>query len=695
MKRLSLISVFLMVCAMMCAGPVSKESARKIAEEFLTRKASSHGMRRAARMQAAEPLQWNAQPSEASMYLFNAADGNGFVIVSGDDRTEPILGYSDTGSIDTENMPQNMRSWLQHYADEIAIIQKYNLRNVRRSVATCGPAIEKQLTCLWDQDAPYNLLCPMVEQYKDEACTITYKPAGQAVTGCAATALAQVLYMHQDATVLLRDIEARKDVVHNSISRESGEMVWQKFSDSAIPAGTKIDWANIHPTYKGVEGLSDDEKLAISTLMHVCGGAMNMIYGLGDEFEGSTAMGEDGVKAACFYLGYDHAAAHFQDCYPYQEWLQLLYDELKVAKAVYFGGVSSGSGHAFVIDGYDKEDLFHINWGWSGVANEAPDNGGYYRLNSLLPSDQGYGGSLFNDGFRMGQIFGTGIYPGAPSPTPMLYVSKFRTGSKEITKENGKFSIPDVEMILYNMSLPLLPIRLGFIIQGQQGQKVDAMPDIIPIALGQNVGGTSPYETDGLTDGEYLLYPCFQVMDTEDWIPCQGYERLCLKLKVADDKMSIENVAPYTLTCTETDAKAEYLTGEDVMVNATIKVEYGDLHEMINLNMAALDEEGNTIGTMPCGREMYYVEADGTFDVKYAIGSSLPEGRYRLFVSSNMLEVEGTVCTFTVTNAPTGIHTVRSVTDRTDKFEYNLKGQRTDGTYKGITIRNGKKIINR
>jgi len=477
---------------MICANPISKESAQKIAEEFMTQKAASRGVKRAARMQAVKALQWNVQTSDTSLYLFNASDGNGFVIVSGDDRTEPILGYSDIGTIDTENIPQNMRSWLQHYADEIAIIQKYNLRNVRRSVATCGPAIEKQLTCLWNQGAPYNLLCPMVEQYKDEACTITYKPAGQAVTGCAATALAQVLYMHQDATVLLRDIEARKDVVHNSISRESGEMVWQKFSDSAIPAGTAIDWANIRPMYNGEEELNDDEKLAISNLMHVCGGAMNMIYGLGDEFEGSTAMGEDGVKAACFYLGYDHAAAHFQDCYPYQEWLQLLYDELKVAKAVYFGGVSSGSGHAFVIDGYDKEDLFHINWGWSGVANEAPDNGGYYHL-----------------------------------------------------------------------------------------------------------------------------------------------------------------------------------------------------------NMAALDEEGNTIGTMPCGREMYYVEADGTFDVKYAIGSSLPEGRYRLFVSSNMLEVEGTVCTFTVTNAPTGIHTVRSVTDRTDKFEYNLKGQRTDGTYKGITIRNGKKIINR
>ena len=134
MKKLALGSILLMmVCSMICANPISKESAQKIAEEFMTRKAASRGVNRAAKMQAIRTSQWNNQAAETSLYLFNASDGNGFVIVSGDDRTEPILGYSETGMIDTKNMPQNMRSWLQHYADEIAYAEKQYFNDQTRN----------------------------------------------------------------------------------------------------------------------------------------------------------------------------------------------------------------------------------------------------------------------------------------------------------------------------------------------------------------------------------------------------------------------------------------------------------------------------------------------------------------------------------------------------------------------------------
>ena len=80
------------------------------------------------------------------------------------------------------------------------------------------------------------------------------------------------------------------------------------------------------------------------------------------------------------------------------------------------------------IDGYDKEDLFHVNWGWSGLADEAADNGGFYRLNSMKPTNQGTGGAVVNSGYRFNQNFISGIYPNAPAPTeaPSVEVSMAR-----------------------------------------------------------------------------------------------------------------------------------------------------------------------------------------------------------------------------------------------------------------------------
>jgi len=115
------------------------------------------------------------------LYAVHAAKGTGYVIVSGDDRAPAILGYMEHGSYDEDVMPENMRSWLQHYADEIELLHRYNLKTPRRAIENAGTPIAKTTTSLWDQSAPYNLECPMVTSYKDAGLTQINHEAQQAV----------------------------------------------------------------------------------------------------------------------------------------------------------------------------------------------------------------------------------------------------------------------------------------------------------------------------------------------------------------------------------------------------------------------------------------------------------------------------------------------------------------------------------
>ena len=717
MKRLSLISVLLVVCAMMWAGPVTKESAQKIAEEFLTRKASSHSMRRAARMQAAEPLQRNAQPSEASMYLFNAADGNGFVIVSGDDRTEPILGYSDTGSIDTENMPQNMRSWLQHYADQIAFLQSHNISTAKRSMTNLGASIPVQLDCKWDQNPIYNAHCPMVQIYDDPACTLLHEfhdnegntstAPIQSITGCAATALAQVLYMwkEQGTVATTADIPAHTDVIRQDKMRD-GNVIWIKFSDYAIPAGTSIDWDNMLPYYffyvndgdgyrRDLVDSTPEQQEAVANLMHICGAAMGMGYGV-DFGSGSSASSIAGTLAA-HSLGFANATACFQDFYSYQEWAQLLYEELSVAKAVYFGGVkSAGGGHAFVIDGYDSEDFFHINWGWSGMSD------GYFRLNALDPDAQGAGGVFSDGGYSSGQVFARGIYPNAPAEAPDVRVMDFYTKSMMPIYYEGEYYLMNTYLKTINARHAYLKAELGLTIEGQGDKRTTSLGAFEMVLASAFKEDAMTVSLGALAEGEYLCYPSFRVSESDEWTACNGYENHCVKLSVTDGMAYAENIKPYQLANVSIDNKAVYAVGEAINFNAKIQLLKGELHNMLGYVYQSIDEWGDLSQSdvQLCGFNTYYVAEGETFDVNFNIPSGLPEGTYIFSIltigadNSSSAYVH-TVCIVEVRDGVTAIHSTPTPPNNNAAPAYNLQGQRTDGSYRGITIRNGKKFISK
>ena len=360
------------------ADEVTAQQAQEQALDFLMSHETNSGRQR--RAQGTMP-QLKLQGQVSGLYVFNVEDNGGFVIVSNDDRTIPILGFSEKGSLDPDNMPSNMKAWLQGYADEIAWLAGHGQtitgpKKARQKVGSHSTdAIAPLITTTWNQDAPYNNLCPK------------YDGTNKAATGCVATAMAQVMKYHEWPTSATQPIPGYTSPSYG-------------LSLSSLPA-TTFDWANMKDDYS--LSYTAAEGNAVATLMQYCGYSVQMNYG--PESGSNTDFVAEALKT---YFAYNTETTKFvmRSYYTSANWADLIYHELANGRPVVYGGMSSGGGHEFVCDGYkyeDGTDFFHINWGWGGQS----DN--YYVLSALDPDQQGIGGSTSTDGYHYGQDAVIGI----------------------------------------------------------------------------------------------------------------------------------------------------------------------------------------------------------------------------------------------------------------------------------------------
>ena len=382
MRRLLLLMLTIVVSTMVLAGDVTPQQAWEKAKEFMQSREAT-GSRRAHGI-----LTQKGQASRVNgLYVFNVSNNGGFVIVSNDDRTYPILGFSDTGNLDLNNMPDNMRAWLQGYADEIAWLQQQNViipdefvkaRKAgapRRSGSHSTAAVTPLLTTTWNQSAPFYDLCP------------EYTSGKKCATGCVATAMAQVMNYHQWPA-------SATEPIPGYTTKRYG------FTLSALPA-TTFDWANMIDNYKN--GYTSDQATAVATLMQYCGWSIQMDYG--PESGANTPDVADALKT---YFDYNATTTQcvYRSYYTADKWADLIYHEVASGRPVVYGGVSLTAGHEFVCDGYKYEsetDFFHINWGWGGLSDE------YFVLSALDPDQQGIGGSTSPGGYCYGQDAVIGI----------------------------------------------------------------------------------------------------------------------------------------------------------------------------------------------------------------------------------------------------------------------------------------------
>ena len=292
---------------------------------------------------------------DAALYVVQAGNSDGFVIVSADDCAETILGYSDEGAFNADDMPAAMRMWLDLYAEQIAWAES---RQYRAGIGTRGETDEKiePVKALlsgvrWGQDKPYNSMCP--------------KMAGaNCPSGCVATAISQIMFYWKYPTC-----------GYGSYSYEWLNPVTQKTRILSADFGeTEYDWDNILKDYSG--NYSKEQGDAVAKLLFHVGVACNMNY----NYDGSGSYSMQYVPTALFnHFGYKPTTCFFLNN-GVDVFKRVLINELQNARPVYLSGSSaSAGGHAFLCDGVDEDGMFHINWGWNG------SNTGYYAITALNP----------------------------------------------------------------------------------------------------------------------------------------------------------------------------------------------------------------------------------------------------------------------------------------------------------------------
>lgn len=308
-----------------------------------------------------------ADDGEAVAYVF-ASRGDGFAIVSADSRALPLLGYSDSGSFDPDNIPDGLRWLLESYADQLDQADRMGLPEFAGGFTFDKPAIEPLVKTKWDQLAPYYDQTPVSGGY-------------HCPTGCVATSLAQAMnYFKYPETGTGR------------ISyRWNGKSMILRFDRE------KFDWDNMALTYE--EGQYTPEQAeAVSYLMKAAGYSVQMDYSA----DQSGAYSERIIEAVTKYFKYDPATYYAtRNYYSQTEWYNMIYNNLRDCGPVIYNGTSPlAGGHSFICDGYDGNGYFHINWGWSGLSD------GYYSLDILGPGVQGTGGSIGNFSFSQDAVLG-------------------------------------------------------------------------------------------------------------------------------------------------------------------------------------------------------------------------------------------------------------------------------------------------
>jgi hypothetical protein len=372
MKKFWMVLTAMVLAMTALARPVDPSVARRVAEVYLR----AFGMRHTAAL-----VDVSGETPFSEFYVFVAPQG-GFVLVSGDDRAVPVLGYSTSVRFETKDMPDNLLYWLEGY--------EYELGRIRNSaVETSNPewalleagempeplletAVAPMVTTTWNQSPYYNNLCPY-----DSAT------AARSVTGCVATATAQVMKYWNHPTTGYGS--------HTYTSNRTRNGVTYNFPNLSADFGsTTYQWSSMPTALTGAS--SSTQVNAVATLMYHIGVGVEMSYSPvasgAHNYNTRGTISRSSQTALMQYFKYrpDMAPLMRAD-YSDDEYSALLRAEIDQQRPVLYSGSNLSGGHSFVFDGYDNYGRIHVNWGWGG------SNDGYFVMGSLNPGVGGIGGN--------------------------------------------------------------------------------------------------------------------------------------------------------------------------------------------------------------------------------------------------------------------------------------------------------------
>lgn len=392
-RTIALILSILAVSLSVYAEVRTSDEAAQLALRTLSQKTPSNA-RRAAGVSDLQLAHTAMKPASAepAYYAFNDPSHGGWAVISADDRTLPVLCYSEQGSFDLEHANPAFRLWLRRSAEEIAHVSDANaclsLQAETLKVEPISPLLGK---IAWYQLTPYNNLCP-IDQYDTT----------RVFTGCVATAMGQIMRMWKWPE---HGTGAHTWRWENNNVPTQVEQLYANFGE------TYYDWDHMRETYDEVTpDYTDQEADAVATLLYQLGVATHMDYG-GEKGGGSGTWEDDMAAAVENYFSYTfdkfvtqcsksgYAKAKGTDCAVADDRCVFsistdaleayLNADLEAGRPVLMGAdETDGGGHAFVCDGRDANGYFHINWGWSGGSNC------YTPLSLLRPEGTSYSFSV-------------------------------------------------------------------------------------------------------------------------------------------------------------------------------------------------------------------------------------------------------------------------------------------------------------
>lgn len=447
------------------------------------------------RAAAAAVLGLDAQPARSAasgcieplyaarnLTVMGVRGGGGFAVVANDDGSAAVLGYSREGF--SGAMPCGLRWWLEatDAALERGVVGDVDADGLVQG-GRVAPKVGPLLTSKWAQGEPFNGLCPALES------------GGHCVAGCVPVAMAQVMRYHR--------WPVRGTGTHEYLlgTMPDGSEKWL----SADFGSTVYAWDDMLDSY-APGAFSEAQAAAVAELVYHCGVGAEAGFG----GEGTSANVTDGGYAMLTYLGYNPDMAYLERSEHEEDWMEMLIGEIDAGRPVIYDGRKLNGGdfitadrHAFVIDGYGDDGLFHVNWGWGGMAD------GMYRLDYLKPDE--------DEGYNYDQYMLLGIAP-AGVDVPRRYLFSNRRITIGINGIYG-FLYGGIAQVV-NCSCRPLYGRLSLVAEGNGwfGELFSTdVSGIRPLAGFQLRNGQFDLPAS-MPDGDYRIYAAFYDELHGEWV---------------------------------------------------------------------------------------------------------------------------------------------------------------------------------
>ncbi len=404
---------------------------------------------------------------QASQLTVLGTDNGGYAVISNDDAFTPVLGYSDT-PYGKEHAP-GFVWWMETMEKSLAnALENGNTDLTVRRDASYKTSVDELITARWGQDTPFNNLAP------------TYTENGEQthyVTGCVATAMSMIMRHHKYPEHGM----GKRSYRFTPGDGSSGAMTL-----TADFENTYYDWDNMIDVY--TEGnYTEAQANAVATLMYHCGVAVKMTY----TSTGSGAYSSEACKALRNYFRYNgYIKVYSRTYFPKDEWMNLIYRELNDGCPILYGGQSTGGGHEFILDGYNEQNLIHVNWGWNGSDN------GFFDIAAL-------------HGYSSGQEL-VEMRDSTDTRFNGYYRSLWGTDKAVRMAKNGTTAVNVNCDAIYQMDIDDFTGNIDVVAMNQDNGEVTYLSRVVSFTRQQMRYGTSvsnvTAEVGNLPDGTYRVY---------------------------------------------------------------------------------------------------------------------------------------------------------------------------------------------